>query len=132
MALCLVTLHSAFTPQVVVKQGFWHFSLIHARWSGHSGSVVHSGFLAGRDKVSCCRNICMKFPCSFYANSKIGTDPQNITMYCMIDIYIIDKITDLFLSQYLLHILIREKDKFCNHFLKLRILPHSQNLPMKI
>ena len=30
-------------PHDSVKHGFWHFSCIHARCCGHSGSDVHSG-----------------------------------------------------------------------------------------
>ena len=38
---------------MLVEQGFKHFSLMHARWSGHSGSVVHSGFGAVGKYVTC-------------------------------------------------------------------------------
>ena len=37
----------------MVKQGFWHFSRMHARWSGHSGSEVHSGLIAEMNNSSC-------------------------------------------------------------------------------
>jgi len=53
-ALWLLTLHSAFVPHTVVKQGFWHLSWIHARWAGQSGSIVHSGFGAEiRTNMAC-------------------------------------------------------------------------------
>ncbi len=43
VARWLFTLHAAFLPQARVVHGSWHFSWMHARWSGHSGWVVHSG-----------------------------------------------------------------------------------------
>ena len=42
----LLAVHCALSPHVVVKQGSWHFSWIHARLIGHSGSEVHSGLAA--------------------------------------------------------------------------------------
>ena len=40
-------------PQDSVKHGFWHFSCIHARCWGHSGSDVHSGRGAEMTTFSC-------------------------------------------------------------------------------
>lgn len=51
IALWLLARQSAFNPQTVEKQGSWHFSCMHARWAGHSGSDVHSG-LGAEMKVS--------------------------------------------------------------------------------
>ena len=50
IALWLLARQSAFSPQTVEKQGSWHFSWMHARWAGHSGSEVHSG-LGAENKV---------------------------------------------------------------------------------
>ena len=44
VALCLLTEHCALMPHARVVQGSKHSSLMHARWSGHSGSVLHSGW----------------------------------------------------------------------------------------
>ena len=44
VALCRFTEHCALTPHARVVQGSKHSSLMHARWSGHSGSVLHSGW----------------------------------------------------------------------------------------
>ena len=43
VGLCRLTEHSAFVPHARVVHGSRHFSCMHARWSGHSGLVVHSG-----------------------------------------------------------------------------------------
>jgi len=48
----LLALQSAFIPHFAVKQGSWHFSWIHARWIGHSGSEVHSGLGAGNLEIN--------------------------------------------------------------------------------
>ena len=52
MARCLLTLQSARIPHESVKHGFSHFSLMHARLEGQSGSTKHSGWGAERE-ISC-------------------------------------------------------------------------------
>ena len=49
IARWFLALHSALTPQVLVWHGSLHFSCIHARWKGHSGSDLHSGL--GAEKI---------------------------------------------------------------------------------
>ena len=53
IARCLLTEHCALMPHARVVQGSRHFSWIHARWSGHSESVVHSGLGAERACFDC-------------------------------------------------------------------------------
>ena len=57
-ARCLLTEHCALMPHASVVQGSRHFSWMHARWSGHSESVVHSGLGAER---ACFDGLIMQF-----------------------------------------------------------------------
>ena len=57
MARWFLTLHSAPIPQDSVKHGFSHFSFMHARWEGQSGSTKHSGWGAEKESVMQVRNL---------------------------------------------------------------------------
>lgn len=50
VARWLFTLQTACTPHCSGMHGSRHFCPMHARWSGHSGSLVHSG-LGARNKM---------------------------------------------------------------------------------
>ena len=57
MARWFLTLHSAPIPQDSVKHGFSHFSFMHARWEGQSGSTKHSGWGAEKESFMQVRNL---------------------------------------------------------------------------
>ena len=81
MARWFLTLHSAPIPQDSVKHGFSHFSFMHARWEGQSGSTKHSGWGAEKESVMQVRNLWTSCAVIFdwlswnlyYALSKLNT-----------------------------------------------------------
>ena len=56
MARWFLTLQSALIPQDNVKHGFSHFSFMHARWEGQSGSTKHSGWGAEKESFMQVKN----------------------------------------------------------------------------